>query len=239
MKSDRAWKMIVGPGDMNAYNWLGGVASNGKNLWVAVGGLGPVITSSDGDTWTFLKANEGMTGALRDVTYGVVSGQGIFVAVGDGGSRAYSTDGSTWTVADDGSGGGDGFTSVAFGGGTFVAVGQGGKTAVSTDGKTWVDTSGTFAGEIDGLAFGGGDFKVIDHGMVYSSSDGSSWPWAETAATNGPANVVHYSAFMGGLFLGLSWTNDIRTSPAGATWTTATVTTNTDSALESIAFSGD
>jgi hypothetical protein len=239
MKSDRTWKTIVGPTDMNTYNWLGGVASNGKNLWVAVGGLGPVITSSDGDTWTFLMANAGMTKGLRDVAYGVISGQGFFVAVGDGGARAYSTDGMAWTVTDDGSSASNGFTSVAFGKGSFVAVGSGGRVSVSSDGKSWADTSGTFADAIYGIAFGAGDFCVIDDGTVYSSTDGSSWPWTGGAATNGPQNIVHYSPFMTGLFLGLSWTNGIRTSPDGHTWTTATVTTNTDSALESIAFSGD
>jgi hypothetical protein len=238
LKSDLTWTVVYSPTDGNEHNWLGGVANNGSTLWVAVGGLGPVVTSADGDNWTYLTANEFKTAALRDVAYGVVNGQGVFVAVGDRVARAYTYDGTNWTVVDGGADGGDGFTSVAFGNGNFVAVGNGGRESFSRDGgKTWQD-AGSFSTSIGGIAYGLGDFAIIDNSVSYSSSSGV-WPWTAANVTNEPQSLVHFASFNGPLFLGLSWTNGIRTSPDGKTWTTQTVTTSANSALESIAFSGD
>ncbi len=239
MKSDRTWKVIYGPTDGNGYGWLGGVATDGHGLWVAVGGDGPTFVSHGGDTWTHLPANQGITLALRDVKYGLVAGKGRFVAVGDGGARAYSDDGSTWTVETKGTSSGVGLSSVAFGGGHFVAVGANGRVSVSSDGATWQE--GTLgSSSINNLAYGAGGFVVADSGKAYAATDPTVFPWSSKPMTNAPSDVVHWSAFgSGSLYFGLSWTQALRTSADGVTWTTATVTTGSNSALGSIASSND
>lgn len=78
---------------------INGVASNGADLYVAVGDSGKLATSTDGITWT-----QRTSGFGTDPIYGIAYGGGYWVAVGlnSGGAGSgtrvcTSTDGITWT----------------------------------------------------------------------------------------------------------------------------------------------
>jgi len=82
-------------------NILYGVNYNGTDLWVAVGDLGTIIYSADGNDWTAATDSELI---YDDILFDVVHDQsGIWVAVGNDGTVIYSSDGDDWTlVADSG-----------------------------------------------------------------------------------------------------------------------------------------
>lgn len=70
---------------------INGVASNGKDLYVAVGLSAKLATSPDGVTWTQRTSSFGASD-IRMVAYGTDT----WVAVGTSGKIATSTDGVTW-----------------------------------------------------------------------------------------------------------------------------------------------
>jgi len=150
---------------------ISGIAfGNGK--FVAGGDDGnktlKIATSSDGVTWTVVKADTFTI--LGQILYG----NGKFVSWGENGILAYSTDGITWTDVPitinpfySGTSSGD-IYSIAFGNGKFVAISNS-IIAYSTDGATWTEeknstlwtvikdsTYGT--GKVRALAYGNGKF---------------------------------------------------------------------------------
>jgi hypothetical protein len=224
LKSDLTWNVIWTPTN-NAYNWLGGVASDGTH-WVAVGGFGPIAYSADGDNWTYESGNKG--NPLRAVAYG----GGRFVAVGDNGQREYSTDGQKWTTANESTK--NRYSSIAYGNGIFAAVGTN-LLSCSTDGKTWTDP-GTMTSGANNIAFGGGVFLINNGGASYSSTDCKTW--TQVATKGAPDGAVSYATVKGkGTFYGLTWVDNLYTTPSGATWTKETVTqaSGKTSALEQVA----
>src|SRR5438445_12622649 len=64
--------------------------THGKNLHVAVGQTGSILTSPDGVTWT--KQNSRTSQFLRSIVFG----KGTFVAVGSSGTILTSTNGAYW-----------------------------------------------------------------------------------------------------------------------------------------------
>ena len=109
---------------------LSGVACNG-NTWVAVGGGGTILVSTDnGNTWT--AKTSGATYALS----GVACNGNTWVVVGVGGTMFVSTDnGNTWTAKTSGSK--ENLRGVACNGNTWVVVGWTGTILVSTDTSLW------------------------------------------------------------------------------------------------------
>lgn len=99
-------------------------------LWVAVGGGGTVLTSTDGEVWTTQ-----VTDIDVDL-FSVASNDQRFVAVGNEGRIETSEDGVVWTTADS-TLTGRFFFDVVWSGEAFVAVGQGGLIAASPDGLSW------------------------------------------------------------------------------------------------------
>jgi hypothetical protein len=85
----------------------------GNGTFVAVGGLGTILTSTDGVTWT------SETSGINYHLWGVTYGNGTFVAVGDDGTILTSTDGVTWTSETSGTN--YNLEGVTYGNGTFVA----------------------------------------------------------------------------------------------------------------------
>ncbi len=112
------------------------VYTNG--LFVAVGGAGTILTSSDGAIWT--AQGSGTTNDLGGITYGA----GLYLAVGSSDTVVSSADAVHWTVRTTGLGveprTAD-YNSVCFGQGQFVAVANNGQgvnhVVASTDGVHW------------------------------------------------------------------------------------------------------
>ena len=102
---------------------LRGIAYNGSNLYVAVGFMGKILTSTDRITWTARQS--GTVKCLWAVTWG----GGQFVAVGDEGIILIN-----WTYADSGTSAG--LMKVMWDGRQFVASGRG-IVLTSADGAGW------------------------------------------------------------------------------------------------------
>jgi hypothetical protein len=165
----------------------------GNGTWVAVGTVGAVMSSSDGENWILLE--DAPARDWRAVTYG----NGRFVAVGvtnDVNLRASvamtSTNGIDWVL---------GTTpdivirwnSVVFGNGRFVALassqsGSGTRVMTSTDGSVWTLRDTPLAGSSNNsdpawqsVAFGNGTFVAVSSGgtnddrRVMTSANGETW----------------------------------------------------------------
>ncbi len=145
-------------------------------LFVAVGGAGAVVTSTDAITWTTPTNYVEMGNNLNAVTYG----GGKFVAVGDNGWGVTSADGFAWSAS--GSITSTNLHGIAYGAGRFVAVGDGGVIITSPDGLTWTPASYTggtadTADDLTGLAFGNRQFVALgfDQDVSFRSADGITW----------------------------------------------------------------
>jgi len=170
------------------------IASNGKNLYVAVADSGNLITSPDGITWTSRTSSFG-SNAITAVAYG----NGYWVAVGAGGLAAYSSDGITWTQATTGMSANP-LKSVAWGNGLWV-IGNGvGAMATATDpAGTWTARTSTLTNIGDIHYFKGQSIWVAGNdvgttGALASSTDGLTWT-ARTSAVNYGSGQSGYAFF--------------------------------------------
>ena len=141
----------------------------GGNRFVAVGGGGLIITSTDAQNWTVVSSGVPATTVLKGVAYGA----GKFVVVTYSGGILYSADGQTWSQ---GASGGGFWDAVTYGSSGFVAVGTSGVIWRSTDGLTWVpSTSGTTL-TLYGITFANNEYVAVgDNGAVLTSQDGIQW----------------------------------------------------------------
>jgi hypothetical protein len=202
----------------------------GAGQYVAVGaeaaggGVGLVITSPDGATWTDVAHASTVLRRVRHTPAG-------FVAVGMNGVALASTNGRNWTESNAGIGQ---FSDVAFGAGRFVAVGQ--VLAASADGRQWApvpcgptlpcmsitDPSGGQHAILQAYRalFGNGKFLVTGVAGLLASPDGLTWSRAGDARDS-------RLAFSAGLFMELAPadptnrqdpTVTVSTSPDGVTW---------------------
>ena len=164
-------------------------SSNG--LFVTVGNVGSILTSSDGISWT-----ERTSGTTKNL-YGVTYGAGLFVTVGGNATILTSSDGTTWTENGQNlrSNWGDAqyFKAVTYRNKLFVLGGRNGKIMNSPDGITWkqrksgtsMDRMGvTYAptcGKVEwkgldaGLCKNGIFVSVGKNGRILTSFDGNWW----------------------------------------------------------------
>ncbi len=157
---------------------LGGISAIafGGGRYVAVGGPGLILTSTDLASWTVVPSNlpssfQGVPG-LASVTYGA----GKFVAVGNRGAIVTSVDGGqTWTVAAniDLSF----FRGVTYGSsGGFVAVGYGGSIWQSADGATWNQVISPTTSDMLAVTYSNSEYVAVGgSGTALTSQDGIHW----------------------------------------------------------------
>jgi hypothetical protein len=136
--------------------------ARGNGIYLAVTDFGVILTSPDGDTWSY--RTQLSTGNLLGVCYGA----GIFVAVGVDGALVTSPDGKTWT-----SRGPSSLTShlfgVTHGNGQFVAVGAEGVILTSPDGTKWTQQVSGTTGGLSRVAYGDGLYIAIGADGVFTS----------------------------------------------------------------------
>ncbi|MBE7499469.1 MAG: hypothetical protein HS113_04010 [Verrucomicrobiales bacterium] len=189
----------------------------GDGLYVAVGELGTVVTSSDATNWV-LQAS-----GIPDDLRGVAWGEGTFVGVGDNGLTLASADGQEWdvgTVAADVR-----FRAVAFGTGRFVAVGEnrvapaGGQVWTSTHGCAWTRVEVPDLPPLGGIAAGpDGWVAASDDGRVFTSSDGLQWQ----ASMSGLAGTWFSVGWGADLWVAVGMGGGMATSSTGREWSPAT-----------------
>jgi hypothetical protein len=189
--------------------WIGGVAY-GNSTYVAVGGgqigLGTVLTSQNGSTWTnnglsISNYNPGTDPYNMYELYGVTYAKNMFVAVGSRLSTAYglpelpavlvSSDGVTWTREDLGYLSGFGLSAIIYENNTFVAMGGNGTAMTSSDGLNWA-TYDSGANSPSSLAFGNGTFVAVGAaGSIVASLAGVTW----ASCTSGTSNDLYGVAY--------------------------------------------
>ena len=147
-------------------------SSNG--LFVTVGNVGSILTSSDGISWT--ERTSGTTNNLYGVTYG----GGLLVVVGDNGTILTSSSGTSWTSRT--SGITNNLYGVTYGGGLFVTVGDNGTILTSSDGTTWTENGQNLRSNWGDAQY----FKAVTYrnklfvlggrnGKIMNSPDGITW----------------------------------------------------------------
>jgi hypothetical protein len=175
--------------------------AHGGGLFAAVGARGTILTSPDGETWTF--RDSGTWNDFRDIAW---NGE-RFVAVGR--SPAVSTDGIAW-VSQPLDPAGD-LAAVVWTGRQFVAVGD--VFAYSRDGTSWATTAPVIPwGGIVALAWDGYQFAGATGSGVFTSPDGGFWTLREPGKFD---DVI----WTGEQFVAAGALGTIATSPDGATWT--------------------
>ncbi len=197
----------------------------GNSQFVAVGGLGGIVTSSDGINW--VNRQSGATN--RHFFAGITYGNNQFVAVGDAGPGpgiiVTSPDGINWT--DRSSGTDYRLLAVAYGNNQFVALAPGPlnhQTVTSPDGVTWTPHTTDYA--FTRIAYGNTQFVAVGGGQIASSSDGVTWTLrydAGSGSLTGFAGIAYgnnqFVAVGTGNYNGTNQYGAIMTSPDGVTWT--------------------
>jgi len=161
--------------------------------FVAVGSLGTILNSSDGQTWTARAVDRVLTTVssattpitsdhqrplMRDVAY-----HGLFVAVGYKGSIWTSTDGDTWTER------GSGLTDAPL------------------ENVVWDSHHA--------------QWQIVGQGVQLSSTDGINWVLKRAlTSTNGDGLAwLNDTALLSDRILGVGQSGTIMTSPSGVDWT--------------------
>ena len=204
--------------------------STTNGLFVTVGNVGSILTSSDGISWT-----ERTSGTTKNL-YGVTYGGGLFVTVGDNGTILTSSDGTTWTENGQNlrSNWGDAqyFKAVTYRKKLFVLGGRNGKIMSSPDGITWkqrksgtsMDRMGvTYAptcGKVEwkgldaGLCKNGIFVSVGKGGKIITSFDGNWW----VKRTFKGAGWIYAVTYGNGTFVTVGENGVILSSFDGISW---------------------
>jgi hypothetical protein len=211
------------------------VASNARDLYVAVGDSGKLATSSDGITWTQRTSSFG-TDSIFSLAYGL---DGYWVAGGENGKVAYSTDGITWTQKTTGITGN--VYALAYGNGLWVSGNDSGAIYTATN------PTGTWTSRTSGLGFisGGGlhYFKASSiwvagtvsgttTNAVASSTDGLTWTTRNSAIDNVLSFTTTFVSnstvcAVGALTNILNGTYGIQSTANGTSWTSRTPASTT------------
>lgn len=202
-----------------ANDQLNGVAYDDTNdVYVAAGGLGVVLRSTDGTAW------EHVTSPTANYIYAVIraaSPESKFVMTAASGKVFTSSDGTSWTTTT--SGLAYDLEALAYSPSLdlFVGVGSSGKIYTSPDATTWtLRTSGT-TNYLHAVAYSSslGLFVAAGNsGTIVTSPDGVTW----TVRTSGTSQPFYGACFGDGLFVLVGGTGVIATSPDGSAWTIQT-----------------
>lgn len=193
------------------------------------------MTSTNGLSWS---ARSAPGAPWVSLAYG----DGRYVAVSSSGLIAMSTNASTWSITF--SRRFDHFAGVAYGNGRFVVVDSlHGDSLESSDGVHWAFYPAQFPAERwGGVAYGNGNFVAADGsatGMFATTDLGYLW----AARTYRPAQDIDDVAFGCNAFVAVghspSSTDDILTSPTGATWSAVSVPTDATGTWTAVGYGGN
>lgn len=192
----------------------------GANRFVAVGELGTIVSSPDGDHWTFEQSGSSAT------LLAVCHGNNRFIAVGKQGTILGSMNGSTWSqqiapVIED-------LIAVAYGHDTFVILGKR-SVLVSSNGVDWIQPQGVSLTGAVSITYANDLFVAVGstrlggvsepHSRVFTSTDGLDW--AEQVAGDNFIAVPAAVVYGNGTFVavgGIPVRADLLISHDGVTW---------------------
>jgi hypothetical protein len=163
------------------YFGVGGVLGNpsdmtyGNSVYVEVGstnGVGNILTSTDGNTWTPRTTSPAPGGIIASVAYGALK----FVAVGNNDGFEYtSSTGSTWTRRSI-----PGGNKISYANGLFVVPLNNKTNLVSVDGINWSLNATGLTNMIGKVTYDNGLFMAqcgisISRSCLATSTDGTNW----------------------------------------------------------------
>jgi uncharacterized protein YmfQ (DUF2313 family) len=203
-----------------------GIKYNGADLWCAVGSVGSIQTSPNGEDWTKQTAAGAYTGNFFDVSYDTVNS--LWCAVGTGGEIQTSVDGETWiqqTAA-------GAFAGVFYGiehdqSGLWTAVGASGEIQTSVDGAMWIQRTamGGYTATWYGVAYNanagrwvaaGTDTGSPFEGKLNVSTDGETWVDQAPIGTPDGFREVRYDG--SGQLIVVGSDTAVQTSANGLDW---------------------
>ncbi|MCK4793666.1 MAG: hypothetical protein KAV87_58600, partial [Desulfobacteraceae bacterium] len=187
-----------------------------KNIFVAVGHNGTILTSPNGTIWT----NRSVSGISNLIS--VAYGNNVFIAVGWDGTILTSPGGVTWTRRISGTS--VWLKDIIFAGNTFVVVGNSGTILTSQDGITWTAKFSGTTKTLFSVTYGKGVFVVTGGGsdslggtytkLVLTSSDAITW----TQRLSGNGKIPTFVAYGNSTFVGIDSDGTVFTSSDGITW---------------------
>ncbi|QYM79662.1 putative Ig domain-containing protein [Horticoccus luteus] len=181
----------------------------GAGRYVAVGGSGVIVTSTDGTSWSVAAH---FSDFILDVAYHGTQ----FVAVGSYGNVFTSNDGLSWTPHSAGIP--QELNSVIFAAGKWIATASNGQVVTSPDAITWTASSSP-VGFITGLSVGPNNTAIaVGDKKFLTSADGVTWT-ATSIANDVDFADVEYGA---GVYLA-SGADAIYRSTDGVTWAPTTI----------------
>ncbi|MFP4165112.1 MAG: WD40/YVTN/BNR-like repeat-containing protein [Chitinispirillaceae bacterium] len=222
----------------------------GKQMFVAVGGDGTILSSADGEEWT--EQNSGTESPLNDVIWG----KDQFMAVGRYGTVLTSPDGIEWnkrpTWILNPSGDEPDFKIALYGNGRYIVIGNG-VIVYSRDGIEWQkipDSQEVTNSTLKDVVYGGEKFVGIGRGSFsFTSENGIEWsmgteipPVIQETTPGGPATlpemlVFNSIAYGNGIYLATGYHPSLVVSQDGESWSIAD---STESHYErSIIFDGE
>jgi hypothetical protein len=196
-----------------------GAHHNGNRFLAASGGAG-IVFVSDGTSYRRVNTPV-ITQPTNEITSGLVGGTLRNVIVGQAGFIATSDDqGETWTARTSGTGGNLNGASFGSIGGTnyFIAVGNG-TVRYSTDAITWLSATGTTGNLIDIHIANNIAVAVNSVGLIFTSTNGTSFTQATNSNTTNVLAGVTYAASLNlWVACGSGGTIVTASNPSG-TWT--------------------
>ena len=148
-----------------------GSPSSTVNAIIAVGDMGTIITSTNGDSWQTRDSTT--TSNLLDITWSNDS----IIAVGSNGTILRSEDRIVWTQVATGTDADLNAVHYDAGSNTFIAVGQKGTILKSVDGGiSWLNLSVFTDGNFSDIIFGGGKWMAVSYdGWIATSLNAIQW----------------------------------------------------------------
>ena len=165
-------------GQLYSYNYAGNCVTYGHSLYVAVGdinGIGNIITSADGVTWTSRSISPSTGGRIFSVVYG----GNRFVAVGNNDGYEYTSTGfsvgTNWTQRSI-----PGGNKISYGNGLFIVPLNNKTNLISTDGISWSFNSTGLTNQLGFITYGNGLFMAqcaiaLSGSYLATSVDGTNW----------------------------------------------------------------